>query len=487
MTSMAEAPVVTTTAGDVRGVRGERQSAFLGIPYAEAPTGPRRYGLPEPHAPWDGVRDATQYGATPLRDYMTGITLIPEPSHPGDETLTVNVFTPSPTETDAALPVLVWIHGGGFTTGSPAAPWYAAGAFPRDGVVVVTVSYRLGFDGFGVIDGAPDNRAVHDWLLALEWVRDNISAFGGDPSQVTIGGQSAGGTAILTLLAIPAAQQLFSRAIAESPGMMTGDRTDAAAHAQRLARRLGIPATRAAFSALDERTVFDAQHELGKHEVNLSFVRRLMRGASSMSWSPVVDGALIPHPINDAFGRGIGAGKELLIGANAQEMDALFGDAPAAFDRMPRDLALRIAGFGRAAADRYRAHAPGTTRQLLGQAASDAVFRFPVARALATRRGTTYAYDFRWPSAITGQTGHCLELPFVWDCLDAENVVDANTGPNPPQELAESMHSAWLQFIRSGTAPWDAHEADGAGLGMIFDSSSSEGAVFRRELELVRS
>ena len=130
------------------------------------------------------------------------MTLIPEPSVPGESTLNVNVFTPAPA-TDAALPVLVYIHGGGYFAGSPASPWYDGAAFNRDGVVTVSISYRLGFDGFGWIADAPMNRGVLDWLLALEWVRDNIAAFGGDPARVTIAGQSAGGGAVLTLLGMP--------------------------------------------------------------------------------------------------------------------------------------------------------------------------------------------------------------------------------------------------------------------------------------------
>ncbi|SEB69796.1 para-nitrobenzyl esterase [Paramicrobacterium humi] len=481
-------PIVLTTAGAVRGVTqttaaGVTQTAFLGIPYAEAPVGERRFAAPVPHGSWEGARDAVSYGATPLREFMTGITLIPEPAFPGEETLTVNVFTPRAGERDDPVPVLVWIHGGGFTTGSPSAPWYATGSFPHDGVVVVSLSYRLGVDGFGVIDGAPDNRAVRDWLLALEWVRDNIAAFGGDPARVTIAGQSAGGSAVLTLLSMPAAQPLFARAIAESPGSVNGDHDEVAASTKRLADRLGVPATRAGLSSCDERAVFTAQQKLGD-EAGLPFVRRLIRGGASMLWQPVVDGDLIPHPIDTAFSRGIGADKPLLIGANAQEMDALFDDSSRLLDRLPGSLALLVAGFTPAAVRSYRARTPGTTRQLLGRIASDAVFRFAVARALATRRGATFAYDFRLPSALTGRSGHCLELPFVWDCLEGENVVAGVTGPNPPQALADRMHGDWLRFIRHGAAPWPAFEHGRRG--MRFDAGSSEDSVFARELALVR-
>ena len=156
-----------------------------------------------------GVRDALRYGPTPQRKALAEITTIPEPSIPGQDILNLNVFTPRPRAgngSEELLPVLVYIHGGGYVAGSPASPWYDGVAFNRDGIVTVTVSYRLGFDGFGWLPDAPSNRGILDCLLALEWVRDNISQFGGDPARVTIAGQSAGGGAVMTLLTMPRAQ-----------------------------------------------------------------------------------------------------------------------------------------------------------------------------------------------------------------------------------------------------------------------------------------
>ena len=176
----ADAPEVDTAAGRVRGFWRGSSAAFLGIPFAEPPVGDLRFAAPVPARPWSGVRDATQHGPTAQRTALSEITLIPEPSIPGESTLNVDVYTPSPSVGDA-LPVLVWVHGGGYVAGSPASPWYDGRSFNRDGVVTVCVSYRLGFDGFGWIEGAPSNRAVRDWLLALEWVQTNIAAFGGDP------------------------------------------------------------------------------------------------------------------------------------------------------------------------------------------------------------------------------------------------------------------------------------------------------------------
>ena len=212
-----EAPVVRIAQGQVRGFwRDGRSAAFLGLPFAEPPVGPNRFGAPVPAGAWDGVRDATAYGPTAQRRAFGEVTAIPEPSIPGDAILNVNVFTPVPGDSDARLPVFVWIHGGGYKAGSPASPWYDGRAFNRDGVVTVTISYRLGFDGFGWIPDAPHNRGLLDQIEALRWVQRNIAAFGGDPDQVTIGGQSAGGGSVWALLTSPLARGLFGAAISHS-------------------------------------------------------------------------------------------------------------------------------------------------------------------------------------------------------------------------------------------------------------------------------
>ncbi|MFZ4896642.1 carboxylesterase/lipase family protein [Plantibacter sp. Mn2098] len=503
---MRETPTVKTSAGAVRGVwTGRSQAAFLGIPYAEPPVGALRFAAPVTRAPWAGVRQADAYGATPLRDYMTGITAIPEPSHPGDDTLRVNVFTPAPGDATAELPVLVWIHGGGFTTGSPSSSWYAGGAFPRDGVVVVSVSYRLGFDGFARIPGTPGNRAVRDWLLALEWVRDNIRGFGGDPDRVTVAGQSAGGTAVLTLLSMPVAQPLFHAAIAESPAAAEISPTVAERWTAAMTAQLGLPAGAGveAFRAVPERRVFEAQTRLGKQALKLTpaGVRRLVHGVdSTMQWGPVVDGDLIPHPLAEAFARGIGSDKPLLIGATANEVTAMLAQFSRGLGRVPRRLALRFTGLNAAAARVYATARPKLdTAETIGQLMTDAVFRFGVAKVLRKRgafaakagRGAsvpgaddaggpghrvvsgTWAYDFAYPSAETGLAQHCIELPFVWDVLGGEHVVERNTGANPPQEIADAAHGAWVRFIRDGDPGWTRDTLDRP-VGMRFDRATAE-------------
>ena len=203
---MAADVVALTAQGRLRGARDGPALRFLGIPFAESPAAAGRFAAPAAPGRWDGIRDALSYGATsPQPD--RGVTLIPEPIIAGDNELNLNVFTPD--LGPARLPVLVWIHGGGFFGGCNASPWYRGGPFARDGVVLVSINYRLGAEGFLEVPGAPANRAVRDWVRALEWVQENIAAFGGDPGRVTIAGQSAGGAACAALLGVPAARGLF--------------------------------------------------------------------------------------------------------------------------------------------------------------------------------------------------------------------------------------------------------------------------------------
>lgn len=182
---------VTTARGPVRGERrADGSLRFLGIPYAQPPWA--TCGSPRPSRRSRGrSRSTPPRTARPRSAVLFGeVVIIPEPTIPGEGVLNLNVFTPD-TAPEAGLPVLVWIHGGGYVAGSAASPWYDGATFNRDGVIVVSLGYRLGIEGFLHLEDAPDNRGVRDWIAALEWVRDNIAAFGGDPAKVTIAGQSA--------------------------------------------------------------------------------------------------------------------------------------------------------------------------------------------------------------------------------------------------------------------------------------------------------
>ncbi|NDI47108.1 carboxylesterase/lipase family protein [Goekera deserti] len=463
-----------TSRGAVRGAWREGSAAFLGIPFAEPPFGDLRLLAPVRRAPWPGVRDALVHAPTPQRRALAEVTTIPEPSIPGEDVLTVDVFTPQPSGTDL-LPVLVYVHGGGFVAGSPASPWYDGAAFNRDGVVTVTVSYRLGFEGFGWVPDAPANRGVLDWLLALEWVREEISAFGGDPRRVTIAGQSAGGGAVLTLLTLPRARGLFARALCMSGS--PGDVPLAAAQATTgaLAARLGVPADRAGICAVAEADLIEAtdwvQPPPDPSLDDLLGGMRAMAGGRSLG--PVVDGDLVPWTVSEGLRVGAGSDVPLLMGSTRGEFSRvpllfrrLFDDAtvPGVLDRLglPPELAAR-----------YAAALPGShPAEVVGQYISDAVFRRRVVEWAALRRGAapTWVYDFAWPSTVSGIAEHCLDVPFAFDLLDDPDVTRV-AGPDAPQSLADAVHGAVVAFATDGDPGWPSCSGDTEPV-MVFDAVS---------------
>ncbi|MBW1639360.1 carboxylesterase family protein [Microbacterium resistens] len=478
------APVVTTSAGPVRGMwRGTPgtpagSAAFLGIPFAAPPTGRRRFLAPVPPEPWTEVRDATAYGPTAQRGDK-GETLIPEPSIPGASTLNVNVFTPHLPEWSVSagsdgrnpqklttrqgagdatgLPVMVWIHGGGYTDGSPASPWYDGRTFTRDGVVSVSISYRLGFDGFGIIDGAPANRGVLDWIAALEWVRENIAAFGGDPSRVTIAGQSAGGGAVLRLLALEQAQHLFHAALAISPALADLPRERVEARSHRLAELAGCDPDLDGFRSVPERRIMKLQPQaalLGR--TGIAAVTATL--TDGLPWGPVIDGELVTISTVDALRAGVGADKPLLLGATDDEFTMVLDDVrgrlrliPAAWlvARFLRDRPVRRAWLAANRPQRRKG-----TAAVLGRFVTDSVFRSLVVRAAEARGAApTWAYRFAWVSPTKGWSCHCLDVPFWFDCLDDPHVARL-AGDDPPQQLATDMHGAAVAFVRTGDPGW---------------------------------
>ncbi|MGF3057150.1 carboxylesterase/lipase family protein [Microbacterium sp. YY-01] len=472
-------PEVTIRTGRVRGrwrqTIGEgtygQSAAFLGIPFAQAPVGDRRFMAPVPAEPWDDVRDAAEFAATAQRG-DPGVTLIPEPSVPGQSTLNVNVFTPSPhSPTDQGLPVLVWIHGGGYFAGSPASPWYDGRNFNRDGVVTVTVSYRLGFDGFGWIDGAPSNRGVRDWLLALEWVRDNIAAFGGDPGRVTIAGQSAGGGAVLTLLGMEAAQHLFHGvyAISGALGDVSSER------AERLARTIaaegGVQPTLAGFSSLSEERLLALQKKATEMKGD-EFMTVVNEG---LPLGPMVDGDLIRRPTYESLRQGIGADKPVVLGATDDEFTMVFAGQEAKLALVPQQLLLKKLGVTKQTRKAYVAAnadivALGKAR-LAGRVVTDRMFRRAVVQVAAARGSApTWTYRFSWTSGAFGFAEHCLDVPFFFDCLDGP-AIEPLAGPHPPQELADEVHTAATSFIATGDPGWPQHGGE-PGVSRVFDVPS---------------
>ncbi|MEU7347067.1 carboxylesterase family protein [Streptomyces bacillaris] len=455
MSDIVEA-TARTAQGTVRGAVERGVAVFRGIPYAAAPVGARRFRAPEPPEPWEGVREALAFGPTaPKRPYAPPLDrLLPDPEVPGDAWLNLNVWTPS---TEAAgLPVLVWIHGGSLLHGSSAVPVYDGWAFARDGVVLVSVNYRLGIEGFGLFPDAPANRGLLDQLAALEWVRENIAAFGGDPDRVTVAGESAGAVSVAALLATDRAAGLFRRAVLQSGAPAALAPEAARGTTALIAKRLGVPATAAALAAVDPEALLAAQ-------TGVTSGGNPLTGRNSFQL--VVDGELLDRDPAEALRTGAASGVDLLMGANTEEYRLWF--VPSGLTERIGRLKLRLAllkfGVPNATARIYRANRPDATPgELLGALATDLLLRVPLNRLADARtgaEGATYVYEFGWPTPVQRLGAcHALELGFVFDTLAHPDTM-ALTGPDAPQELADAMHRAWVDFATTGDPGWPSWDA----------------------------
>ncbi|HEY7438275.1 MAG TPA: carboxylesterase/lipase family protein [Acidimicrobiia bacterium] len=457
---MTDAPIATTTAGNVRGKLREGIKIFRGIPYAAPPVGERRFRPPAPVEPWTEVLDAIHAGPvapqneSPLEKSMGA----PPPRWDEARCLTLNVWTPA--LDGAKRPVLFWIHGGAFLNGSGATPIYDGTRFAEHGdVVVVTINYRLGTFGFLHLDEifgdevqGSGNAGILDQVAALEWVRDNIAAFGGDPGNVTIFGESAGGMSVGTLLGLPKAQGLFHKAIAQSgASSFAASSRSATAVARRILDSAGV-------STIEELRTAPAEQFLGAQEQ--AFGRR----GGELPFRPVIDGVYLPELPLEAIRAGSGA-VPTIAGTTRDEMQLFLGLQLRMGDAPTELLAKRLqATFGEGtdtALAVYRANRPGASeRDLTSAVLTDATFRIPAIRLAEAQAGNgvpAFMYWFTFEStAFDGilKSCHALELPFVWDALDRPGLAML-TGDSPArQPLADAMHAAWLRFARTGDPGW---------------------------------
>jgi para-nitrobenzyl esterase len=468
---MHEAPVVETASGAVRGRRAGGVLAFLGIPYAAPPFGPNRLRAPQPVSPWAGVRDATAYGPTvPKGEYSAAVRpLLPEVTIPGEDCLNLNVWTPDPSSpglsvrglpapglpasgpSTAGLPVFVWIHGGSFTNGSGANAAYDGTAFARDGVVCVTINYRLGADGFLELPDADPNRGLQDMIAALTWVRDNIGAFGGDPGQVTLAGESAGAMAIAALMSVPAARGLFVRAVLQSgaaANVLTA--AQAAQVSEGLTARLGVAPTREAVAGVPVDQLVAAVTALGAEVSAPAGAAHWGDLARLLPFAPVADGELLPRlPLDDVSGQ-----VPAMIGTNRDEARLFLvpsGMIDAADDAT---LACFAAGYGITDLSAFAGATPG---EVLCDLHGYVNFGRP-ADQLARARGGTPTWMYRFEGLDLTDNGglgscHAAEIPFVFGTTGLPQM-RLLIGARPPAAVAETMHSTWVRFAASGDPGW---------------------------------
>ncbi|MFJ9033673.1 carboxylesterase/lipase family protein [Streptomyces sp. NPDC102274] len=465
--------ITTTTSGPIRGRRHEHGTVFLGVPYAAPPVGHRRFTAPMPHPGWSEVRDATQPGPTapqPVRDAFGTLDMSPYfgPGwQRGDDYLTLNVWAPPPG--GPARAVMVFVHGGGFVAGSNRVPLYDGMSFARDGVVLVTVNYRLGIPGFLHLPDAPDNRGFLDVLAALRWVQDNIARFGGDPGNVTLFGQSAGAIIVGGILADPASSGLLRRVIIQS-GTGTGAFTpeQAGIVTTEVGRKLDIEPTAKALAGLPEERLVAVLPRLAGLDLRTPTHHDPLGGITSFSLVGERQPAAIVAAARDSA-------IDLLIGSNLDEGSLYLAPLGILADSTETDVRETAARFHSDPDDAVRAYraqhpfatAAGLRTIILGDGLFKAGTQQMAAAHASATPGRTYCYEFAWRSdAIDGQLGasHVMELPFVFDHLSLPSL----RGPRrllgsaePPAGLATRIHRAWITFAETGNPGWRIHQPAG--------------------------
>ncbi|WP_189110846.1 carboxylesterase/lipase family protein [Streptomyces camponoticapitis] len=460
-------PAVRTAAGVVRGTREGSLAVFRGIPFAEPPVGSLRFAAPRAVRAWDGERQASAFGPPPPQAGFFGMDERAREAA-GHDWLTANVWSPDPGP-GAGLPVMVWIQGGAYVIGMSGLPEYDGGRLAREGgVVLVTFNYRVGIEGFAQIEGAPANRGLLDQVAALEWVRDNIRSFGGDPDRVTVFGESAGGGSVAALMAMGRARGLFHRAVAQSaPGTFFSPEL-AADIATACASELGLRPTTADLSSVDPIRLSGAGDALTA-ELAQRVERWGLPAHRQIPFAPVVDGDVLPVTPWQALADGACRDVELIAG-HTRDKHRLFGLIDGTLGRATEEqasAALRVYAPGPDGPQRYREAFPSADpNELYELVHADWLFRMPslhLAHAQLAGGGRAHVYELTWPAPGMGGTlGAChgLDVPLVFGNLDAGQAAGLIGGaPSPEAEaLSTHMRGAWTAFATHGDPGWPAYD-----------------------------
>ena len=470
-----EGPVVKTAKGSVRGLVMDGVHVFRGVPCGMPPyEGKYRLALPEFVPAWNGVVDAVKPGDIPLQPGGKGKIL------GGGDCLRLNIWTPAPGKTKC--PVMVYIPGGGSTRCDNNDVRFDGTAFAQDGVVLVTINYRVNVDGFLKIKGVPSNLALRDMMFALRWVQDNIAAFGGDPDKVTVFGQSAGATHITSLISSGKSKGLFRRAILQSPSAIAQYTSEqASVAAADLLAFYTIEDSREAVAALspEKLLTFSAFASAKAKDPEWG---RMLQGNVSV-FKPYVDGDILMKRPVDAIADGAARDLDIMVGSAEQEW-RYYTVPSGAIDKIGEDALKNFVyttGFPADIVERYRKAGRGeTTGDLFTALQSDLIFRMPANKVLESQKkagGKAWAYSFAWRSpCYNGRLGaaHSVDLPFVFKTLHKDSQRVKNTlGDNPPDALANAMHRAWVSFASTGNPGWTPFDLDRR-MTMRFDVESKE-------------
>jgi para-nitrobenzyl esterase len=478
----AASPVVATKSGKVVGLAASGVCTFKGIHYGANPEGAMRFMPPVPPMPWSETAEALNYGDLAPQnlsgasgsDIRVAMGDIFGPGKVSENCLVLNVWTPNLTR--GTRPVMVWLHGGGYTGGSDGAPTYDGTNLARKrNVVVVGINHRLNVFGYlylGKIGGAKyadsGNAGMLDCVLALEWVRDNIAHFGGDPNNVTIFGESGGGGKVSVLMAMPPAKGLFHKAIVESGSTLrvsTPDEADAAA-------RKYLAQLKIATDRVDDLQKVPMEDMLA--------AMRALTGPNSIRLGPVVDGRSLPRQPFDPDAPAQSANIPMLIGTNGTETTALLGIADASlFSLNEADMRAKLRSYLHVSDDAqidslvavYKKRRPDATpSDIYFAVTTDRMMRMNAVtqaeRKAAEQAAPAYMYIFDWRSPVLGgklRSPHGIELAFVFDNTDKTTGMNGTGSDLAP--LAEKVSAAWAAFARTGNpnAPglphWPAYDA----------------------------
>ena len=452
--------IVSTTAGQLRGAAEGGLHVFRGVAFAKPPVGDLRFRAPRPPEPWTGVRDALAFRPAALQVASpVSQALAMDIDETDEDCLYLNVWTPS---TEGRRPVMVWVHGGAFVIGSGSQPLYdGASLAARGAVVVVTLNYRLGLFGFlhgktlcGEALGSSGNEAILDQAAALRWVRDEIPAFGGDPTNITVFGESAGAVSVAALLGLPAARGLFHKAILESGSAnLIATAAEASETTARILAHFGLaPGEAGKLREIPAADLLEAQTAVTPR-------------TAGVAYGPVIDGEVLPRSPFDAVAAGETGGVAVLGGTTLDELKLFAFMDPGIFQLDEEGLQARIEavvpGRGPEAIDTYRAAReargePVTPFETYEAIMTDNAMRYPVNRLLELQsRHTrqTYSYLFTHPSpSLGGMLGacHAIDLPFVFGTYGLE-AMKTFAGEGPAVEaLSARVQDAWLAFARTG-------------------------------------